>query len=491
MSSSRQHLRGSKKQKIKNTIGMIGYDQVKQEDEHQAPFIYSLSTAIPTHIQHQFLDRYVTRLFEKTNAFCRNTCPAQVDPPRKIAPAWSSRGGAKESFSCVGATTISTKNSPASDPRILPIGPGWPKWYRDAYEKYSTKQREFGSKVKLLRKWVKKELPVDKTCSGMQKKIVRQIYEMQIKGHPYAYICEDGRDSASEDYSCDEEEDCADASSNSSSGLFRSSFVVKTTSAARGGTKRNKSTENHVPHDLYYYDQRFTSWDPFAKLNGTFAFLTAVLAQGVRSSWAQEEALTKALRSCADTGIINAEQAVDTKAILAPAATSCASSSGGAWSEIDIDAASQAGEFLHPPSPAAVSSRNANSAGRNMKREDHEQAHDDNRKEPLLTHKNWHRGTRYENLKRKSEEFPLSSTPWSPYYKGYQSLRTGVLKHLPGSNLYWSKMEPENLVQTETTYGGAGCNVVEGNSCTSGGVLEQPGTPALLVKKHHITGSFL
>ncbi|CAD7951918.1 unnamed protein product, partial [Amoebophrya sp. A120] len=89
--------------------------------------------------------------------------------------------------------------------------------------------------------------------------------------------------------------------------------------------------------------------------------------------------------------------------------------------------------------------------------------------------------------KRKSEEFPLSSTPWSPYYKGYQALRTGVLKHLPGSNLYWSKMEAENLVQTETTYG-AGCNVVEDSTTTSGGVLEQAGTTALLVKKHHITG---
>ncbi len=342
---------------------------------------------------------------------------------------------------------------------------------------------------------MKRELLVDKTCSLMQKKIVRQIYEMQIKGLPYAYICEDGRDSASEDYSCDEEEEdfCADTSSNSSSGLFTSSFVVKTTSAARG-TKRNKSTENHLPHDLYYYDQRFTSWDPFAKLNGTFAFLTAVLAQGVLSSWAQEEALTKALRSCADTGIINAEQAVDTKAILAPAATSCASSSGGAWSECNIEGAashshSQAGEFLHSPAVDSTRMRNASiSAGRNIN-SDHERAHDDDKK-PLLTHKNWHRGTRFENLKRKSEEFPLASTPWSPYYKGYQSLRTGVLKHMPGSKLYWSKMEPENLVQTETTYG-AGCNIVEDSTTTSGGVLEQAGAPALLVKKHHITGSFL
>ncbi|CAD7951916.1 unnamed protein product, partial [Amoebophrya sp. A120] len=48
LSPSRQHLRGSKKQK-KTTLGMIGYDQV--EDEHQAQATYSLSTAIPTHVQ--------------------------------------------------------------------------------------------------------------------------------------------------------------------------------------------------------------------------------------------------------------------------------------------------------------------------------------------------------------------------------------------------------------------------------------------------------
>ncbi len=146
VSSSRQlHLRGSKKQKKNTSLGMIGYDQV-DEEKHQAP--YSLSTAIPTHVQQQFLDRYVTKLFEKTNAFCRNTCPQlQVGGPREAGAGvprggGSSRGGGARNTSSYSdpffiGTTISTKNSPASDPNILPIGPAWPKWYREAYEKYS------------------------------------------------------------------------------------------------------------------------------------------------------------------------------------------------------------------------------------------------------------------------------------------------------------------------------------------------------------------